>query len=53
MFVGELKFLCTSSARLSAPPGHGDRKHGDQGVSTVEDFLSGIGKLIAAKTPFE
>ncbi len=30
-----------------------NRKHGDQGVTTVDEFLSGIGKLIAAKTPFE
>jgi len=30
-----------------------NRKHGDQGVTTVDEFLSGIAKLIAAKTPFE
>ncbi len=30
-----------------------NRKHGDQGVTTVDEFLSRIGKLIAAKTPFE
>jgi len=30
-----------------------NRKHGDQGVTTVEGFLGEIGKLIAAKTPFE
>src|SRR5436190_3334448 len=30
-----------------------NRKHGDQGVTTVDEFLSGIGKLIAARTPFE
>jgi len=30
-----------------------NRKHGDQGVKTVDEFLSDISKLIAAKTPFE
>src|SRR5437667_2034719 len=30
-----------------------NRKHGDQAVTTVDEFLSGIAKLIAAKTPFE
>ena len=30
-----------------------NRKHGDQGVKSVDDFLGEIGKLIAAKTPFE
>jgi len=30
-----------------------NRKHGDQGVKSVEDFLADIQKLIAAKTPFE
>ncbi len=30
-----------------------NRKHGDQGVKSVDDFLSEIQKLIAAKTPFE
>ena len=30
-----------------------NRKHADQGVKTVDEFLSDIGKLIAAKTPFE
>jgi len=30
-----------------------NRKHGDQGVKSVDDFLSEIEKLIAAKTPFE
>ena len=30
-----------------------NRKHGDQGVKSVDDFLAEIQKLIAAKTPFE
>ncbi len=30
-----------------------NRKHGDQGVKSVDDFLGEIQKLIAAKTPFE
>jgi len=30
-----------------------NRKHGDQGVKSVDDFLTEIQKLIAAKTPFE
>ncbi len=30
-----------------------NRKHGDQGVKSVDDFLADIQKLIAAKTPFE
>src|SRR5215510_3593751 len=30
-----------------------NRKHADQGVKTVDEFLAGIAKLIAAKTPFE
>jgi threonyl-tRNA synthetase len=30
-----------------------NRKHGDQGVKSVDEFLSDIGKLIAAKTPSE
>jgi len=30
-----------------------NRKHADQGVRTVDEFLVDIGKLIAAKTPFE
>jgi threonyl-tRNA synthetase len=30
-----------------------NRKHGDQGVKSVDEFLIEIEKLIAAKTPFE
>ena len=30
-----------------------NRKHADQGVKSVDDFLAEIQKLIAAKTPFE
>jgi threonyl-tRNA synthetase len=30
-----------------------NRKHADQGVMLVEDFLSGVQKLIDAKTPVE
>src|SRR5207248_11416979 len=30
-----------------------NRKHGDQGVTTVEEFLVEIEKLIAARTPSE
>jgi threonyl-tRNA synthetase len=30
-----------------------NRKHGDQGVKSVNDFLHEIEKLISAKTPFE
>ena len=30
-----------------------NRKHADQGVKSVDDFLADIQKLIAAKTPFE
>jgi threonyl-tRNA synthetase len=30
-----------------------NRKHADQGVKSVDEFLGEIGKLIAAKTPFE
>ncbi|HTM49707.1 MAG TPA: threonine--tRNA ligase [Bryobacteraceae bacterium] len=30
-----------------------NRKHGDQGVKSIDDFLTGIGRLIADKTPFE
>ena len=30
-----------------------NRKHADQGVKTVDEFLTDISKLIAAKTPFE
>ena len=30
-----------------------NRKHGDQGVKSVDEFLVEIQKLIAAKTPFE
>jgi threonyl-tRNA synthetase len=30
-----------------------NRKHGDQGVKSVEDFLAAINKLIEDKTPFE
>jgi threonyl-tRNA synthetase len=30
-----------------------NRKHADQGVKTVDEFLADIAKLIAAKTPFE
>ena len=30
-----------------------NRKHGDQGVKSVDEFLAEIQKLIAAKTPFE
>ncbi len=30
-----------------------NRKHGDQGVKPVDQFLAAIGKLISDKTPFE
>ncbi|MBI3209723.1 MAG: threonine--tRNA ligase, partial [Candidatus Solibacter usitatus] len=30
-----------------------NRKHGDQGVKTLDDFLAEAGKLISEKTPFE
>jgi len=30
-----------------------NRKHGDQGVKSVDEFLAEIQKLIAARTPFE
>jgi len=30
-----------------------NRRHADQGVKSVDEFLGEIEKLIAAKTPFE
>jgi threonyl-tRNA synthetase len=30
-----------------------NRRHGDQGVRPVEDFVSDIARLVREKTPFE